>query len=201
MNDTSKQTLALFDFDGTITHKDSFMEFLKYAVGLRRIFFAALRLSPLLIAYKAKLIPTHNMKERITLHFFKNREEKDFIELARRFAETFLPGDVKASAMDRITRHKKQGHHVVVVSASFSHWLKPWCDNHDLDLIATELEVKEHTITGKFATPNCNGPEKVVRIKAAYPPETYHYGYAYGNSKGDRPMLDLADESFYRNFE
>ena len=36
------------------------------------------------------------------------------------------------------------------------------------DLISTELEVKDGKLTGKFSTPNCNGKEKVRRIKEKY---------------------------------
>jgi len=43
--------LALFDFDGTITRKDSMLEFLKYAVGQKNYYLGLFRLSPGLLAY------------------------------------------------------------------------------------------------------------------------------------------------------
>jgi phosphoserine phosphatase len=63
------------------------------------------------------------------------------------------------------------------------------------------LEFVEGKFSGRFATPNCNGQEKVNRIKEYLNPEDYNPIFAYGNSSGDKPMLDMADHGFYRHFE
>ena len=79
-------------------------------------------------------------------------------------------------------------------------WVKPWCDKNNIDLISTRLEVKDNKLTGKFATKNCYGREKVNRVKEAYDLSQYNHIYAYGDSRGDRELLALADESFYKPF-
>ena len=96
--------------------------------------------------------------------------------------------------------HKQQGHKVVVVSASIESWLKPWCEKHNLDIIATKIEIKDGTVTGKFLTKNCHAKEKYDRVKEAYNIGDYAYIYAYGDTCGDRELLELADESFYKPF-
>ena len=47
---------------------------------------------------------------------------------------------------------------------------------------------------------DCNGLEKVRRIKKKYNLNKYAKIYAYGDTEGDKPMLDIADISFYRAF-
>ena len=69
-----------------------------------------------------------------------------------------------------------------------------------VDLLATRLEVKEGVLTGKIAGVNCHGEEKVRRIKEAYPKDALTKVYAYGDTKGDLPMLRLADIRFYKPF-
>ena len=69
-----------------------------------------------------------------------------------------------------------------------------------IELIATKLEFKAGKLTGKFATNNCYGAEKSHRIKELFDLELYDYIYAYGDSRGDKEMLALADESFYKPF-
>lgn len=67
-------------------------------------------------------------------------------------------------------------------------------------LIATKLEIRGSKLTGKFASQNCHCIEKVNRIKEIYDLDDYEYIYAYGDSSGDKELLALADESFYKPF-
>jgi phosphatidylglycerophosphatase C len=67
-----------------------------------------------------------------------------------------------------------------------------------VDLIATKLEMKDGRITGRFLTRNCSGKEKVRRIEERYDVKSFNYIYAYGDSSGDRAMLDLANERYYK---
>lgn len=102
--------------------------------------------------------------------------------------------------MERVRWHQNEGHDVVIVSASMAEWLQPWCDQNSIVLISTRLEVKEGRLTGRFATKNCYGPEKANRVKAAYDLSRYDHIFAYGDSRGDRELLALADEPFYKPF-
>jgi HAD superfamily phosphoserine phosphatase-like hydrolase len=90
---------------------------------------------------------------------------------------------------------------VVIVSANFSWLIQPFAATHQLELIATEAAVDAQIITGKFATPNCYGGEKVRRIQAAISNlSSYEQIYAYGDSKGDHAMLQIATNPFYKAF-
>ncbi len=100
----------------------------------------------------------------------------------------------------RLHGHKEQSHKVVIVSASIECWLKPWCDENNLDLIAIKLEIKDGITTGKFFAKNCYGIEKANRVNKVYSLSDYNHIYAYGDSRGDKELLELADESFYKPF-
>jgi phosphoserine phosphatase len=63
------------------------------------------------------------------------------------------------------------------------------------------MEYQDGKFTGRFATANCNGQEKVNRINSYLDLKQYKPVFAYGNSSGDKPMLDMADHGFYRHFE
>jgi phosphatidylglycerophosphatase C len=185
--------IAFFDFDGTITTRDSMMDFLIYAAGYGRFVLGMLILSPALLAYTCKLIPNWRAKEIVLSHFFRSWDLEEFQALASKYARERLPRIIGAAAMDRIAWHKARGDRVVVVTAAIDGWIKDWCDGHGLDLLATRLEVADGRLTGRLGTTNCYGPEKVRRIKAAYNLEEFSRIYAYGNSRGDREMLALAD--------
>lgn len=190
--------IALFDFDGTITKNDSLLRFIRFVVGDFQFFFGMLLLSPILAAYKLKLTSNFEAKQKVLSWFFNGMNEEAFFLLAKKYSLTRINKILRAEAMEKIEWHQQQGHKVIVVSASLDCWLRPWCEKHGLDLLATKLEIKNGKITGRFHNRNCYGQEKVNRIKEVYNLKEYDYIYAYGDSKGDKEMLSLANESFYQ---
>lgn len=192
--------LALFDFDGTITVNDSFIKFIRFAVGDAEFILGMMILSPVLVVYKLRLISNDKAKQMVLSYFFKGMSRKEFQDIAQDYSFNHIDSILRPEAIQKIVWHKEQGHAVVVVSASIACWLKPWCDKNGLNLIATKLEMKEDIITGKFLTNNCYGAEKVYRVKKTYNLNNYEYIYAYGDSKGDRELLELANEYFYKPF-
>jgi HAD superfamily phosphoserine phosphatase-like hydrolase len=90
---------------------------------------------------------------------------------------------------------------IVIVTASIKDYIKPWCDEKGFNLISTELEVKNHILTGVFKTPNCKGREKVIRIKEKYDLSKFDKVVAFGDTQDDSFMLKLATQSYYKYFE
>ena len=193
--------IAFFDFDGTITTKDSLIDFIQYVVGKPMYYYGLLLKSPLLIAYKLKFIPNYIAKEKLLSHFFKGWDINEFQKLADKYSIEQIDKITRPPALDRIKWHKQQGHTVVIVTASIESWLKEWCAKYNLDLLATELEIKDGKITGKFATKNCHSSEKARRICDKYKMTDFSFIYAYGDSSGDKEMLSLANEKFYKYFK
>jgi len=192
--------LALFDFDGTITKDDSLLKFLRFAVGDVKFIIGLFFLSPILVLYKLKLIPNYKAKQRMLSWFLKGYSEDEFRKIANEYSLNYIDKIVRPKAMQKIAWHKEQGHKIVVVSASIECWLKPWCDKTELDLIATKLEFKNGYVTGRFQTKNCYGIEKAVRVREIYNLDDYDHIYAYGDSRGDTELLELAHTKNFRAF-
>ena len=64
--------IAAFDFDGTITRKDTLIEFLRFAGGSARLYVVFALYSPLLVLMKLKLYSNQKAKEKIFAHYFKS---------------------------------------------------------------------------------------------------------------------------------
>ncbi len=194
------KTVAFFDFDGTISHKDSFFKFIRFCVGDFRFFIGIIVLSPVLILYLLKLISNYRAKQFVITWFFKGFKKSDFKKLADEFSLNQLKKIIRKDAIDRLNWHRENEHKIVIVSASIYDYLHLWCEDNKFNLIATQLEVIDTILTGKLSTKNCYGIEKVNRIKAIYDLSSFDYIYAYGDSNGDKEMLKLANESFYKPF-
>ncbi|MGJ0318665.1 HAD-IB family hydrolase [Aliarcobacter cryaerophilus] len=193
--------LSLFDFDGTITKDDSLLKFIRFVVGDTKFIIGLIALSPTLTLYKLKLIPNYKAKQKMLSYFFKGCSEEYFRKVANEYSLNHIDKILRQKAMEKIQWHKEQGHKVVVVSASIDCWLRPWCEKNGLELLATKLEIKDDIVTGKLLSKNCYGVEKVNRIKELYNLEKYDYIYAYGDSSGDKQMLEIAHEKFYKPFK
>lgn len=192
--------IAFFDFDGTITTDDSLLKFIRFVVGDRRFLIGLITLSPMLILYKLKFIPNYKAKQYLLSWYFKGMKKEDFFDVACKYSLYHIDKILRNKAIEKITWHKKEGHKVVIVSASIDCWLRPWCEKNSLELIATKLEMKDGIVTGNLLTKNCYGQEKVNRIKEKYNLKEFEYIYAYGDSSGDKEMLQLANEKYYKPF-
>ncbi|MDW7693741.1 HAD-IB family hydrolase [Flammeovirgaceae bacterium SG7u.111] len=195
-----KPAIAFFDFDGTITTKDSFIEFIKYYRGKPRFYLGFLLLSPVLVLFKLKLIANWKAKEMVMRYFFGGSDETDFQQACDEFGEKIIPQLVRSRALEKIKQHQQDETRVVLVSASAENWLSFWCKQQKIECFASRLEVANGKITGKLVGKNCYGPEKVARIRQKIKISEYKTVYAYGDSSGDKEMLALAKYKFYRPF-
>lgn len=192
--------LALFDFDGTITKKDSFLDFLQFTSRKRHFIKNTALLSPMLINYFFKRISKEKAKEAILHRFFYGMPYTQFVMLAEEYTRHRLPKILRPKALERIVWHKNNHDTIAIVSGSIYEWLTPWCTHNDLILLSTGIAVEDGKISGKLGSENCIGVEKVRRINERFNLKEYTEIYAYGNSSGDKEMLALATHPFYKPF-
>ena len=197
---TTQKRIAFFDFDGTITEKDSLLEIIKYINGVPSFYLGFALLSPWLIAMKLKLISNSKTKERAFRYFFGGLTSEAFQIKCEQFAIEIIPTLVRKKALHEIRKHIEQGTEVVVVSASPENFVSPWCKANQLQCIATRLEIKGNKITGNIHGENCYGQEKVNRIKEGYDLSQYDNIYGYGDSNGDKEMLSISTLRFFKPF-
>jgi phosphatidylglycerophosphatase C len=194
------RNLALFDFDGTLTKRDTFLEFIKYSRGSSLFFLGFLSISPLLVFYKLGLLKNWRLKQIVLRLFFGGTSVAEFQNWCNSFAVNKVPQFIREEAFERIKYHKSRGDDIYVVSASAENWVKPYCESVSVYCIATKLVVNGGKISGEIDGRNCYGNEKVKRIKAQLDVDKFNSIFAYGDSEGDKEMLELADYPYYRKF-
>lgn len=195
MND---RQLILFDFDGTLTRRDSWFDFLWFALGPWRL----LARAPSMTVHLLRLwIQGHwsngAAKQRIMGIYFGGWSQSRLEEVAAEWTRRRLPALLRIDLLHRLRQYRTDGHSVVLVSASIDLWLAPFCKQEKIALLCTELAYRNGYFCGDFQTPNCNGPEKARRIKAAYNLASFGHVVAFGNSAGDREMFALAQEVWF----
>ncbi len=196
----SGKKIAFFDFDGTITTKDTLLEIIKFLKGKSFFYFGFLLHAPWLIAYKLNWLSNNLAKQKILTYFFGGMEAHVFQEKCDLFALTIIPGLIRPGVLTEFADLRKQGFEIVVVSASACNWIGKWTDDLCLQLIGTKLEVKNGLITGRIDGKNNHGAQKAVNIKEHWNLKEYEEIYVYGDSTADKPMMELATKSFYKPF-
>ena len=194
-----------FDFDGTLTTKDTLLVFIRYACGFWLFALGFLRYSPLLVLMKLGLYPNWKVKQKVFSFFFKGMTIEDFDDLCQRFAQD-NHHLLRPQGIEAMNQAFSDGAEVIIVSASIDNWVKPFFENlsnqnnRSILILGTQIEVKDGLLTGRFLTKNCYGQEKVNRIMALYPHRENYHLTAYGDSRGDKELLAFADESHYKPF-
>lgn len=187
-----------FDFDGTLTTRDTLLVFIRYACGTWRFLTGFLRFAPLLVLMKLRAYPNWRAKQRVFAHFFGGMTLESFDGLCSSFARE-NQHLLRPKGLEMMRHAREEGARILVVSASIDNWVKPFFGD-DVEVMGTRVEVTDGRLTGRFLTRNCYGPEKVRRIRQRYPHRDEYQLVAFGDSRGDRELLNDADERYYKPF-
>ena len=196
-----KPVIAAFDFDGTITKRDSLISFLAFAAGkwqtAKKLFFS----SPQIIGFLLNQVSRQEAKETILKQFFKGIPHHQLQEMGEAFSRsTTLSNLIHPTALKRLEWHRSQEHRCLLISASLDVYLAPWSIHHGFDdFICSKLAIDQNgNITGLLEGKNCWGAEKERRLFELMGSKKDYTLYAYGDSQGDEELLSKADYPFYR---
>ena len=205
--------IFVFDFDGTLTHADTLLAFIRFACGPVRMLLGFALYAPLLVLMKLKLYPNYKAKQKVFAHFFRGMTLTRFDALCTAFAQQ---GEhlLRPAARNFINTVRSEAYAMAIVSASIDNWVRPFAEMYlqssnsqdnksslPIIVLGTKVEVDSAgCLTGRFATPNCYGPEKVRRIEAVWPHREQYDVSAFGDSRGDKEMLAYADQGYFKPF-
>lgn len=198
-----KETVAAFDFDGTISKFDVLLPFLIFLDGPLKAAGRIFLKIPILLGYLLGLFSRQETKEAILTPFIAGKSLDELQKKGRAFSKGPLKKLIRQKALQKIQWHQSQGHRCVVISATLDIFLKPWADEMKFnDLICSKIETDgEGKATGKLEGANCWGPEKTRRLLELLGSKNRFELYAYGDSRGDRELLELADYPFYKKWD
>jgi HAD superfamily hydrolase (TIGR01490 family) len=206
-----RPVLAVFDFDGTLTTRDTSLPFLEFAVGRPRLaaslllggprFLADLTIALVRAAGAGGGWPTRRARWELDVHdrllaaLFRGRTEAELDELGRRFATDALDAMVEPDALAHVGWHRSRGHRCVLVTGSLETYMEPWGRRVGFDrVLGSRLaRDRERRVAGGFDGEPCWGDAKLARLREAVGSLERYTVVVYGNEPGDRALLDAAD--------
>ena len=217
-NAPTKSVIAAFDFDGTLTTKDTSLPFVLFVLGRWKGWRKILFLVPLfgvdflLAVWRERFASKqsghalggirgrweNNVHERVLRHCFSGMSGDELRRTGGKFAELEIARFLRPAGLERLSWHKRQGHRCVLISASIDVYLYPWGKKVGFDhVMGTELELDDGNIfTGRFAVEPCWGSAKVRRLLDQFGPREEYTLYVYGDSAGDRDLIAIAEHGF-----
>ena len=188
--------MAVFDFDGTLTERDTLLPWLAELRGWRRTLLAATRAGlwgPLSRRRDGADTRTR-IKQRLLRSLLTGIGQAEAVAAARHLAHRLRWRETELLAL---RRHRQAGHRVLVATgaATFvAEILLAEKLGENLEVIGTELELRQGRFTGRLLGDNCVRLAKAERLGlwlACNGPFAAIEGY--GNAPHDLPMLALCD--------
>ncbi len=189
--------MICFDFDGTLTSRNTFLRLLIDAGGWQNMAINMLKESPSLLLTALGFKDKGRQKEQLFGRFFEWWAEEKFISLCE-FSAKKNKHLLRPDMMQRLDNAVNRGEDVVVVTSNFEPLVREYLKDYpQVEIISTTLDVYQGRLSGRFKSPLCSGMEKVRRLLEKYPDKRTYHLIVFGNSKEDTELLDLADEGHY----
>lgn len=186
--------VAAFDVDMTLTRRDCVIPYLRRLLTWRAV--------PRMVRWAVPLGWAGVRRDRDRIKALATRITmtgltRDHLEReGQLFAQEIIRHWMRDDTVARLHWHREQGHHVVLVSASYAMYVQH-LGTHlgSTDVLACEVGIDgSERSTGRLIDGNCRGVEKERRLTSwmAARGLTSAAIYAYGDSAGDDQLLAMA---------
>ncbi|HEY3815473.1 MAG TPA: HAD-IB family hydrolase [Caulobacteraceae bacterium] len=195
-----QRPIVAFDFDGTLSVRDSFMALLAWRTPGLRFVSGLLKLAPAGSRYLFNR-DRNALKAAAVSEFLtgvtRNQLETDSAGFRDAVWDSFMRPDALACWAEWGDRGALR----VIVTASPETIVAPFAEKLGADrLIGTRLRFDaQDRVAGDFVGLNCRGAEKVRRLEEAFGPDL-NLVAAYGDTAGDTEMLARSAVPGYRVF-
>jgi HAD superfamily hydrolase (TIGR01490 family) len=188
----TRMPLAIFDLDGTITHRDTLFPLVLRHLSRRP--WQLLRLAKLLPAVVRFAFDRDRgaLKQSLLRATLRGVSRADLRATSDAFVSDAIRSDCFQDALQAIRRHRDQGHYLVLMSASVDFYVPEFGRQLGFDqVICTGVAWNGDVLDGTLTTPNRRGEEKARCLRALVDERDDAHTFAYGNSGSDLPHLRL----------
>jgi phosphatidylglycerophosphatase C len=190
--------LAVFDLDGTITHRDTLLPYVMgFPMSAPRKYLGMLCLFWTVLLFVLRLRDHADVKQAFIRSTLRGQTRAKVQAYTSQFVPSVLASGVFADALARIEQHRREGARLVLMSASTDLYVPAFGAALGFDeVICTGVQWDGDRLDGHLTTPNRRGTEKTRCFEQIRKRFTTA---AYGNAGSDLDHLRLADQPLLVN--
>lgn len=193
---------ALFDLDRTLVRVETASLYVRYQreIGeatttdiMRTLFWVA--------QYTLGILDAEKVASRVAATLEGTREQA-MIEKCERWVERDVMPHVGPTARATVARHREAGDLLAIVTGASPYASKPVARRLGIPhVLASDLEVRDGSFTGKYSPPLCYGHGKIIRVERLAKTLGFSLDDAifYSDSYTDLPLLAAVGEAVVVN--
>jgi phosphatidylglycerophosphatase C len=192
--------IAIFDLDGTITHRDTLFPLVLRQLARRP--WNLLRLAAVAPAAIRYLVDRDRaaLKQSLLRATLRGTPRSVLTAASAEFVRATIERRCFHDALTTIRRHRDAGHYLVLMSASVDFYVPEFGRQLGFDqVISTGVAWNGDFFDGTLTTPNRRGAEKAKCMRELVAERHDGETFAYGNSASDLPHLALASHGLLVN--
>ena len=187
--------VAVFDLDGTLTRHDTYLPYLiGFFIRQPWRIFRLWNLPWYIALYACGKVNNSDLKQKFLSAFLGGVERQQISTWTNVFLDKLLQSGIRKEALIALKKHRKNGDHLVLLSASLDIYVRELGSRLGFDeTICTNVEWSNGKLTGRLSSKNCHGREKISRLLSRYRFETTSF-IAYADDISDVPLLSMVDK-------
>jgi len=195
--------VAVFDLDGTLVRRPVWQRLisrmLRERVNIGPVLAHTLYHYPQYPLTKVGLVDREGLRRAWAEHMpwlVRGLHQDDAAALFQRLAREDLLPDARPEVLATVASHRRQGHHVVLLSGALQPLLDAFAPYVGIEVaLGTQLEVRDGLYTGRILPPSSYGTGKVIRLteylRQHIPAADLSRSFAYADSPSDEAVLRL----------
>lgn len=186
--------VALFDVCGTLVNTDTIFSYLAFLLRTRYRKNILKRSRYIYIRGMLKLrLYSGDRGKAALIRLTSGLKEEELDIIAKAFLENVLSAKWKTPVLDILRKLKERNTRVLLVSGGLDLYLKYLAAYLDVELIATEIEIRNGRVTGKIIGAHCSGVNKVHKLlpNKIFGNADYDRIMIFSDSVSDLPLFNL----------
>lgn len=198
---TRQAGIAVFDLDHTLSRSDSFLLYLLGFLARRpwRLV-RCVHLPIVVVLFWVGRVNNTKLKESFLHAVLGGIVEAELSAWTRVFVDQFLRGHLRRQGLSTVEEHRQAGDKLVLLTASPDFYVSELGKRLGFhEVICTQVEYKDGRLSGRLASPNIRGQEKLRVVRAIRCRYDARPITAYADHHSDLAMLRAADRGVLVN--
>ena len=192
---------VIFDLDGTLARKDTYLPFLFSCVKAFGLRMRAPFLLPIFsLLFFFKVVTNSRLKEAFLSGVLAGIPVDRLRPVVEKYVADLIESGLNRPLLLTLRDHLKRGDRVILATASFDLYVEGLAEKLGIEhVVCTRAEILSGVVTGRILGENCHGAQKLQRLEALLAPADWQFAILYTDHHSDLPLLKKVSRGYLVN--